>query len=201
MLDSIFLPPSIEVIDQTFLEPSAHIPRYFAPGNLHFCMKDDCFLLANGRELIQYRGSLQTFCVNRDITALFRGSFLGNSTLTTLTFEPQSRLKSLSANCFSLCKKLRSVSIPKSVRVIGEYCFEGCSELMEVSFESPSTIHTIKRSAFSNCVLLTDFIVPASVLTLQFGVFSGCSGLSSVTFEAPSQVTDIPLCRHISFVN
>jgi hypothetical protein len=89
LLDSIFLPPSVEVIDQTISEYSKHIPRYFAPDSLHFCSGKGCLLLSNGRELIQYHGSSTTFCVNDNITTLFYGNFLGNSTLTTLTFDSE----------------------------------------------------------------------------------------------------------------
>jgi hypothetical protein len=189
-LDSVFLPPSVEVIDQAFSEPSLHIPRYYVPDNVNFCVENDC--LTNGRELIQYQGSSDTFCVSRDITTLFPASFVGKSALTTLTFEPQSRLKSLPNYCCFSCLTLCSVSIPRSVRIIGERCFEKCSQLMEVAFEPPSSIHTIKCAAFSHCPLLTDFTFPSSVSTLGSSVFCGCSGLSSVLFETPSHLTSIP---------
>jgi hypothetical protein len=190
LLNSLVLPPSVEIIDQTFSESTEHIPRYSAPDNLHFFVEHDC--LTNGRDLIQYQGSSETFCVNRDLTALFPGSFLGNSTLTTITFECESRLKGLPDYCFYRCTRLHSVHIPKSVRVIGEHSFTNCSELAKVTFASPSTIHTIKSYVFSYCALLTDFRVPSSVSTIGSSVFSGCSGLSSLTFETPSHLSRIP---------
>jgi hypothetical protein len=155
-------------------------------------VENDC--LTNGRELIQYQGQSQTFCVHGTITALFTGSFLGNSTLTTLTFEPEFRLKCLPNHCFSHCTKLRSVCIPKSVRVIGKHCFDRCSELTDVTFESPSTIHTIKCQAFSECALLTDFRVPSSVSALGESVFCLCSEMSSVIFETPSHLSPGGVC-------
>jgi hypothetical protein len=190
LLDSVILPPSIEVIDQTVCEPSEYIPCYFAPDNLHCYVENNC--LTNGRELFQYQGSSKTLCVSHNITALLAESFLGNSTLTTLTFEAESRVTRLPGQCFSHCIKLSSVCIPKSVRVIGEHCFDNCSGLTLVTFESPSTLHTIKSWAFTFCRLLANFRVPSSVLTLEGYVFWGCLKLSSVTFDAPSRITHIP---------
>jgi hypothetical protein len=80
LLDSVILPPSVEVIDQGVTSYSLHIPRHIAQDHPHFCVENDCF--TNGRQLLQYHGSSEAFCVNRNITALFAGSFLGNSTLT-----------------------------------------------------------------------------------------------------------------------
>jgi hypothetical protein len=193
------LPPSVEVVDQTFskslidpfLKLFGHIPRYLAPDSVHFCVENDCLLGGNGRELIQYQSSLATFSVSRAITDLFAGSFTGNSTLTTLTFEDHSRISRFSVYCFFNCPHLRSVHIPNSIRVIEAHCFEKCSELSEVTFEPSSSIHTIESSAFSGCALLATFNVPSSVVILGESVFSRCSLLSSVQFEAPSHLANI----------
>jgi hypothetical protein len=193
-LESIFLPPSIEIIDPILYPFSDRIPHYFVVDNPEFCVINDCLMPTNGRTVIQYLGSAETFLVSEAISHLSAGCFMGSSSLRTLIFDEGSQLKSLPANSFYQCDHIRFVRIPKSVRVIGDNCFEKCYELVEISFESPSAIRTIESDAFSDCESLTSFTVPSSVTTLGSSVFSGCSGLSSVTFEAPSHVEDIPTC-------
>jgi hypothetical protein len=42
-------------------------------NNPCWCMNDNCLFLVNGGALRKYHGSLQTVCVNRDISILFPG--------------------------------------------------------------------------------------------------------------------------------
>jgi hypothetical protein len=191
-LKSVFLPSSVEVIYSKFSRSSFELPHYFVIDGPHFCEANDCLLRTNGRELIQYHGSSPTFCVSSDISVLAGVSFIRNSSLTKLTFEPQSRVTRFPMSGFCYCRELRSVQIPKSVLVICRSCFYQCSQLAEVAFESPAAIHTIKSRAFCCCRSLATFVVPSSVLTLGDSVFESCSELSSVIFEAPSHLTTIP---------
>jgi hypothetical protein len=129
LITSVFLPPSVEVIDPNTSCDVGHIPYYSVPNNSRFCVENDCLPGANGRQLIQYQGMAKTFSVNHDISVLSPGSFMLSSSLITLVFESQSCLKSLPAFCFCRCAALRSLEVPKSVHVICESCFETCSAI------------------------------------------------------------------------
>jgi hypothetical protein len=82
---------------------------------------------------------------------------------------------------------LVSVSIPSSVKTIGEGAFSGCRGL--TSLNIPSSVTTIGQSAFSQCSGLVFVTIPSSVKTIKSGAFEGCSGLTSITI--PSFVTSI----------
>lgn len=82
---------------------------------------------------------------------------------------------------------LISVSIPSSVKTIGEGAFSGCRGL--TSLNIPSSVTTIGQSAFSQCSGLVFVTIPSSVKTIKSGAFEGCSGLTSITI--PSFVTSI----------
>jgi hypothetical protein len=176
LLKFIVLPPSVEVINPS-LRSSIRlcIAQTSAQESSNFCLENDCFLSANGHQIV-----------------LSAGSFMLNSSLQTLVFGSRSRLKSLPASCFQGCVSLRSLQVPKSIRGIWEKCFSECSGLATVTFESPATIRKIGFSAFSDCSHLASFIVPSSVSNLGDCVFSGCSELSRVTFEARSLLASIP---------
>jgi hypothetical protein len=188
-LESFFLPPSLEVIDSSGFSLSSSPHHFFTSAHSHFYVENDCLLGIADQKLIRYLGDSPTFCVHADISIASEGSFGQNDQF--VSGSPW-RLKSLSAFAFSHCPHLLSITVPKSVLVIGENCFDGCSELKAVSFEFPATIHRIDCGAFYNCSGLTSFTVPSSVSTLGKSVFQRCGKLLSVTFETPSNLIDIP---------
>lgn len=112
----------------------------------------------------------------------------------------------ISANAFSDCSGLTSISIPSSVTSIGGYAFSGCSELISITLPEglnsigpstfagctglssiiiPENVKTIYNCAFQNCTSLTAITIPKNVSSIDYGVFGGCSGLREVTILCP----------------
>lgn len=71
------------------------------------------------------------------------------------------------------------VTIPDTVKRIGDYAFKGCSGLKNIVI--PNKVWIIGHEAFANCRSLQDISIPSSVHLVKHGAFSGCSGLRSVT--------------------
>ena len=106
-----------------------------------------------------------------------------------------------------------TLTIPSTIKIIGEQAFSNCTSLREVILSS--NIETIKNRAFSNCTNLTKFdysksayfkpvykdyifedctslvdvILPENSLSLTFGQFKGCTSLE--TFNVPKDVQSI----------
>ena len=84
--------------------------------------------------------------------------------------------------------KLESVSLPATVRTIGDYAFgtlsgnSGTPALTRVSIATGSQLAEIGKYAFANCVSLTSFTMPASMSLIDAGAFRGCTGLSELRF-------------------
>ena len=128
------------------------------------------------------------------VTTIEASAFYDCSSLTTVTFEKGSQLKTISYDAFSDCP-ITSIEIPASVTTIGTSAFKNCSSLATVTFEQGSQLKTIAGGYYSGtfygCTALTSIEIPASVETIEAAAFKGCSSLATVTFEKGSQLKTI----------
>ena len=128
------------------------------------------------------------------VTTIEASAFYDCSSLTTVTFEKGSQLKTISYDAFSDCP-ITSIEIPASVTTIGTSAFANCSSLATVTFEKGSQLKTIAGGYYSGtfygCTALTSIEIPASVETIEAAAFFICSSLATVTFEKGSQLKTI----------
>ena len=73
-----------------------------------------------------------------------------------------------------------SLTIPNSVKVIGEKAFENCEKLTLVSFGN--SVDSIGHRAFANCNALESIELPNSLKTISSEAFLDCRSVSSLTF-------------------
>ena len=74
-----------------------------------------------------------------------------------------------------------SVTIPSSVKTIGQAAFKYCDKLKNVTIEEG--VQSIGWMAFMGCESLTSIVIPDSVTTMEDSVFSVCTNLSNVTLS------------------
>ncbi len=95
-------------------------------------------------------------------------------------------VRTIGDSAFIRCTSLTSVNIPNSVTTIGNYAFYGCESLTSVSI--PNSVTTIGNNAFCSCPLTT-VSIPNSVTTISAGEFDNCRSLTSVII--PNTITMI----------
>ena len=105
--------------------------------------------------------------------------------------------------------KISSVTIPNSVKIIGDKAFKGCVNIKTIKI--PPELETINNSAFSGCKDLNSIIIPENVknigdfvfentgiksivfqnsdIHIGKGCFSGCDNLNSINFNERSKYT------------
>lgn len=93
----------------------------------------------------------------------------------------------MSYSTFGQCYSLSSVTLPNSLKTIGDNAFDSCSGLTSITI--PNSVSSITSYAFTKCSGLTNVVVPNSVTNLGTGVFQRCSELQSATL--PSGLTSI----------
>ena len=83
-----------------------------------------------------------------------------------------------------------SVSIPATVKTIGNSAFESCTNLTSLTFKGESQLEQIGDYAFYKTGLTT-ISIPATVKTIGNSAFQDCGNLTSLTFEGESQLEQI----------
>ena len=77
--------------------------------------------------------------------------------------------------------KLKSVTFPKTLKIIARSAFSGNTALPKIEF--PDSLTYIGNYAFSGCTALTSITIPASVKYIGDSAFDGCTSLQSVTIS------------------
>lgn len=90
---------------------------------------------------------------------------------------------------FEKFTSIRSIKLPKTLMVIGEYAFSGCKHLQTIDL--PSQVRSIRAGAFSQCSELKSVAIPSGVLEIEEVTFFGCTELATVIL--PSTVSSIGL--------
>ena len=84
----------------------------------------------------------------------------------------------LQDNCFSACKKLKTIHIPNTVKSIGKQAFSYCKSLESFTFNN--NITSISEQTFNNCRELKYVYLPESLTEIQNMAFLGCDKLRDV---------------------
>ncbi len=89
-------------------------------------------------------------------------------------------------NLFQNDPYLKHVTIPGSMKDMGEHSFAGCQELASVTIGEGA--RTISAYAFHSCKKLKDVTLPSTLEEIGSGAFSGCEGLETLEFPLSLQV-------------
>lgn len=102
-----------------------------------------------------------------------------------------SSVKSIGNNAFNGCGVLQSITLPDGLMSIGDHAFFTCISLQKITI--PEGITDIGAYTFGDCEWLGEIIIPASVTSIGSGAFSGCGRLTDIYFarteEERSNVT------------
>ena len=95
---------------------------------------------------------------------------------TTLsgTYSIKETTEIICDRAFFVCINLTSISVPNSVKDIGEWAFAGCSLLS--SIDIPNSVISIGNNAFAGCLSLKYISIPESVICLNGNPFGDCEG-------------------------
>lgn len=122
---------------------------------------------------------IETVIFEEGITAI-GNYFLYQTQASNITLP--STLKTIGNYVFYSNSKLTEIDIPFGVTSIGTQAFRYCSKLSNVNL--PDTLLTIGSNAFEGCKALEEIEIPYSITTIYSKAFFNCTALASVKFQS-----------------
>jgi len=92
---------------------------------------------------------------------------------------------------FANCTALTGITLPQSVRVVGNNSFYSCGGLKSIVFEANSKLTSIGGGAFFRCGNLAGITLPDGLTSIGASAFYYCTGLKSVIIGENSKLTAI----------
>lgn len=119
------------------------------------------------------------------VTEIADRAFKGCTSITSITFEADSRLTKIGANAFEGCTGIAAITLPDAVKEIGEYAFGGWTKSTFTSLTIPASVEKIGEYAFKGCTYLGTVTFEgdnSKLKTISAHAFDGCSRLKAVDF-------------------
>jgi hypothetical protein len=185
-LTELLLPNSIHFLSGSAFASLPLNTVSFWSGRCEFQVHESFIEDITGRSVVRYFGRSSSVVIESRITILCESCFSACMSLTSVTFESNSKLQRIEESAFTR-SGLRTIQVPASVEVLCKDYFSKCKSLTSVTFESNSILQRIEESAFAESGLTT-IQVPAFVVVLCKLCFSSYQSLTSVIFEFNSKL-------------
>lgn len=118
----------------------------------------------------------------KPVTKIGADAFRYNKTLKTVTISAS--VKEIGGYAFSECTALEKVVFEEGANPsLGDSVFNGCGKLTEITI--PGSMKTIGESMLCGTGF-TSFTIPSSVTKIEHNAFNSCGSLESVTFASGS---------------
>ena len=122
---------------------------------------------------------IESITIPDTVTEIEGHAFQSCTNLKSVTLSKN--LKTLGNNVFFLCTSLEEVTVPGSVTDLGLFTFQG-SGVKKVTIESGS-LEEIREYVFYLCPAITEIDIPANVTKMS--EYSVCDNANTVTINAP----------------
>ena len=133
-----------------------------------------------GTFAFNYCNNLASASLSNTLTKIGRNAFAALATdvygLTKISIP--SKVTEIGSYAFANTQ-ITSLTIPRSVAVVGYYACRGCANLATVRYEGA----VIGSYMFSGCTTLANFTIAKSVKEIQTYAFNSCGKLKTLTYE------------------
>ena len=110
------------------------------------------------------------------VTIISDGAFFEAEGVTAVTLP--SSLKTIGNSAFEGCIAIEKIVIPDSVKTVGENAFTSCASLKSVTLGKG--MDTVSRAMFEGCTALSGVVLPENIKTIDDYAFSCCDSLETI---------------------
>jgi len=137
---------------------------------------------------INYQVTLESATANEvivreNLTNFYTGAIVIPATVTNSATNISYTVTAIGDAAF-FGRAITSISIPNTVRTIGESAFFTCNSLATVNI--PNSITSIGKSAFYSCNAIQSLTIPKSVQSIGTLAFYGCQSLVNIYTDNPT---------------
>jgi hypothetical protein len=193
-LKSLFVPPSVRVIDYLCFFGSPY----------PFPLESVTFEPGSKLCRIENRGftgccSLKSISIPASVEFMEAEGFVGSG-IRRLDIDPGNPLyhnvddfviKSDESKIILYWGSNAEIVIPDFVQIVGDLSFASCDSIHRVMFASRAQVSSIGPCGFRACKHLESIIFPSCMKSMGERCFGYCSSLRSVTFESVSKLEEI----------
>lgn len=149
-----------------------------SPNNPNYEIIDGVLFDKRSRSLVAVLDDTgkESYVIPEGTTEICAGAF-SNCGFKQITISESVTV--IGKDAFQDCTNLEEIVIPEGVTEIGEGTFHSCEKLKTVSL--PSTLKRIGKYAFTCCDSLEEVTIPQGVTAIDDGAFHHCFSLSSVS--------------------
>ena len=124
-----------------------------------------------------YKVKIQTVVISEGVTYICKYAFANCSNLTVVSIP--STVKEIGNEAFLQCYKLSAIRLPDGLTTLGEGAFSYCDSLTKIVI--PEGITEIPSFAFNSCESLKEVTLPAGLVKIDYGAFDNCVSLVEIT--------------------
>lgn len=181
-LESIDIPKSVVNIGDGCFFGCKNLQAINIPKDSHLeVVGSACFGRCNKLESIsfpkslkEFRGYLEKEPVNGEVK-VFGGTFLECKNLRSVFIPEDCKLEYLPMFCLEECYNLVEITLPSSLKVLGEWCFKDCSSLTNIML--PEGTEVLGTCCFGFCEALESINLPSTLREIESYCFSNCHKL------------------------
>ncbi len=173
-IKSIFIPSTIKVIGQQAFRNAQNLQSVEGAEGVETIGSNAFFgtkWVAGLKSGANYLGSCLFKYVGDDVSVTVSEDTLG-----------------IAANAFENLKKLQTVSLPQTLKAVGNSAFAGCTALKAIDL--PNSVTAVNDKAFSGCTALADVKIGSGVLTIGSNAFNG-AGIKTLEYNANGEVDQL----------
>lgn len=168
---------SVEELDTNVFDESM---EYYASDGM---IQKTLTKVTLGKDITYLQENAFKDCYNLNTINLDNITVIDNYALSNTSIEKLdlTKVTTIGYNAFENCKKLISVSLPKTLSSVPDECFSGCTLLQAVTLNEGIT--DLGYQAFNNCKSLHTVNIPSTLNSLETSVFYNCENLESISFK------------------